>query len=612
MLTRLTPKQIKSKTDFINNYIKAANAADGSLVDSNANVTKKDIATLEVELYKFETVQLNRSLVQQEIIDIYNDGKLAEQYVKDIEDHLIYIHDETSLRPYCVSVSLYPFLFHGTKTLGGTSTAPKNLQSFCGSFVNLVYQIASGFAGAVATVEFLMYFDYFARYTYGEDYLESQLKRSLIEQELQGVVYALNQPASARGNQSVFWNISIFDKYYFESIFEDFIFPDGTKSNWETLEQLQILFMNWFTEERKKEILTFPVVTAAMLIDKGTKKPKDGSFANTCTTLMSKGLSFFVYMSESADSLASCCRLRNELTDNTFSYSLGAGGVSTGSLQVITLNLNRFEQKYNKKQFVIKDSEKYLEPVIQRIQKYLLAHKSLQQRYLKAGLLPAYDAGYIHMDKQFLTIGINGAIEAAEYYNIAITPENKVYHMFIDRRLETINKLNKQAFKEHGTRFNVEFVPAESLGVKNAKWDKKDGLKVKRDCYNSYFYPVEDTDLTVLDKIQLHSKEFTKHLDGGAALHLNLEQKLTKENAMNLINTCAKHGVPYWTFNVLCTICDYCNTITPDTLKQCPNCGSTDNLDYGTRVIGYLKRVSSFSKERQTEHNKRYYNRRNE
>lgn len=600
MLNKLTPDQIDSKVAFIENYIKARNAADGSLVDANANVTQKDIATMETELYKFETIQLNRAIVCHELEKTFG-KELADQYLEDIKNHLIYIHDETSLKPYCVSISMYPFLFEGTRNIGGTSKAPKNLRSFCGAFNNLVYQVASGFAGAVATVEFLMYFDYFARKSYGANYLETNRKE--VAQELQGVVYTLNQPAAARGNQSVFWNISVFDKFYFESLFGTFYFPDGTQPVWDSLEKLQKFFMDWFRVERTKELLTFPVVTAAMLIDPEEKRPMDTRFEAYCAEQMSKGLSFFVYMSDTADSLASCCRLRNELADNEFSYSLGAGGVSTGSIQVITLNLNRAEQRYIRSQLYPEDK---LRPIIERIHKYLVAHRNIQKKHLEAGLLPVYKAGYINIDKQFCTIGINGAVEAAEFYRVRPS-DNEEYKNFIGKRLKLIYQMNKEAYKTYGFRFNTEFVPAESLGVKNAKWDKEDGLKVKRDCYNSYFYAVEDPTVSILEKMALHGKEFTQYLDGGSALHLNLEQLPTVPAAIGLMRAAARLGVNYWTFNTLSTICDACDIIDPRTLSKCPKCGKSDHLDYATRVIGYLKRVSCFSSGRQKEHSKRHY-----
>lgn len=581
---------INKKIDFIHNFIRASNPATGSEVDSNANVTVKSLAVMEAELFKREFINVNRAMVMRKLEAMYG-YEMSKQYYKDIEEHLIYIHDETSLRPYCVSVSLYPFLLEGTKNLGGTSKAPTNLQSFCGSFVNLIYQIASDFAGAVATVEFLMYFDYFARKQYGYGYLAYHYKE--IAQEFQGVVYAMNQPAAARGSQSVFWNISVFDKGYFESLFGEFYFPDGSKPDYTSVKRLQEVFMYWFTKERTKELLTFPVLTAAYLVDKETRKPIDIGFEYFIAKSMSDGLSFFHYESDSADSLASCCRLRNELADNTFSYTLGAGGVSTGSYQVITINFNRLYQRgYS------------LIDVVQRVHKYLMAFRAIVSEYIEAGLLPSYSAGYISLDKQFGTIGINGALESFEY--LRTTGYKGSFKEHLQQDLSIIKALNKEALTQYGVRFNTEFVPAENLGVKNAKWDKEDGLYVPRDCYNSYFYPVEDTKMTVLDRLDAHAWDVSQFLDGGAACHLNLEQLPSPPQAVKLIELAAKKGVPYWTTNVLCTICKDCERIDPVTRQTCKYCGSK-NLDYGTRVIGYLKPISSFSEGRQKEAAMRSY-----
>jgi ribonucleoside-triphosphate reductase len=586
MILNLTPDQIQGKIDYIKKYSQASNSADGSLVDSNANVDTKNIGILEAELYKPETIQINREIVKQKLDSMF--PGLGAQYIKDIESHFIYIHDETSLRPYCASITLFPFLLNGTKPLGGTSKAPKNLHSFCGSFINLVYQVASGFAGAVATVEFLLYFDYFARKTYGSAYITTNKKE--VEQALQGVVYALNQPASARGNQSVFWNISVLDKHYFEHLFGTFHFPDGSQAMYYgSFHDLQELFMEWFRKEREKELLTYPVLTASMLID-DEGVPVDTEFAEMCAEEMSKGLSFFVYESQSVDSLASCCRLRNELSDNTFSYTLGAGGVSTGSIQVITLNMNRLVQQ---KDHTVSD-------IVKRVHKYLLAHRAVIEDYMNSGLLPAYTAGFINLDKQFLTVGINGMLEASEFLH------GKPDIDFYRDTLKTIYLLNKEDGQSYKVKYNTEFVPAENLGVKNAKWDNEDGLVVPRDCYNSYFFPVESSEYSIIDKLDMHGSRTTAFLDGGAACHLNLAQLLTKKQAYQLMCLAGKKGVNYWTFNCLMTICDDCGYINVNTERQCTKCGST-NVGYATRVIGYLKRIDSFSTARQKEAFKRHY-----
>lgn len=966
-IVRLTPEQLEQKAQFIKNYVEANNAADGSNVDANANVSNKNVATLMAELHKDINVQIKRYLVSQRIEKLF--GKdLAQEYNRQIEEHEIYVHDESHVAfPYCVSISMYPFLLNGLKDLGGESKKPEHLVSYCGNFVNLVYAISSQFAGAVATVEFLMCFDYFARKDFGENYLETHARE--IANCFQQVVYSLNQPASARGFQSVFWNISIFDKPYFESLFGEFRFPDCSEPNWSTLSKLQKFFMTWFNEERTKAVLTFPVVTAAILTD--GEKPVDEEFLDMCAEQDAAGNSFFKYESDSADSLASCCfagnqrvlvrtnkfgdvrlqrfdelgltndgpnrknfsvfhngswvdgklitlpnrdvykittannkniyvsdnhlnpclrgdvattnlttddyllfntraldsfpeqdlgltyeqgyvvgaflgdgsfgartkngiyevnfslnkttklqrslenfkkallqfdsesnvkfdikpdqelvpvhisckkmvefiqfwtnwsegtfsfnkklnlscllqslefrkgilagwydtdggnsnrcyttslelaenmetlitslglnsiinksdrtgevafeedgkqyirkyplycvrwydsknkrsmkdvytvknnsvyfkissiekieydkeiycfeianqeepyftlpngiithncRLRNELQDNTFSYSLGAGGVSTGSLNVITLNANRFIQNCVReltktqpdcsREEKICFIEKKLKEQIDKLHSYQVATKDYLSDYLKANMLPVYNAGFINMSKQFLTIGLNGLVEGAEFLGYEAS-NNDDYKEFTSRFLKVIYDANKESKQKDGVMKNVEFVPAENLGVKNYNWDKKDGYVVaeNRNCYNSYLYPVENEDITALDKFVIHGKDNLRYLDGGSSLHLNLEEYPTKEGYKKLYCVAAKTGCNYWTTNVKVTCCEDCGYIDKHTLHECPKCGSK-NVTYATRIIGYLKKVSSFSSPRQKEEDMRYY-----
>lgn len=588
-MIRLDAKQLHNKLDFIDQYLRAGNAADGSKLDTNANVTTKNIATLEAEVNKDINIQINRAMVSRKIAELFS-SELAAEYVRQIEKHEIYVHDETSLKPYCVSVSMYPLLIDGLTKLGGESKAPKHLGSFCGSFINFVFAVSAQFAGAVATVEFITYFDYFARKQYGPDYIEKYSHE--ITSFLQQVIYSINQPAAARGYQSVFWNISIYDCYYFDALFENFVFPDGERPHWSSVDKLQKFFLSWFNNERKKSILTFPVVTVAMLTDR--QSPRDKEYLFICSKELSQGNSFFIYLSESADSLASCCRLRSEVASKEFSYTLGAGGVATGSINVITLNFNR----------LIQDG-KNLKSEILKIQNYQIAYRKLMEEFKEAGMLTVYDAGFISLDKQYLTIGINGMVEAAEYLGYKIS-NNSEYVDFVSNQLKTIYDLNRARTKETGYKFNTEFVPAENLGVKNAEWDKKDGYQAFRECYNSYFYKVEDFEINPLEKFELHGERMTRFLDGGSALHLNLDESLTEQQYEKVIKLAAMSGCNYFCINVKSTICNECNNIDKKTTYFCSKCGS-ENVDYATRVIGYLKRVTSFGLGRRKEHQRRAY-----
>ena len=149
---------------------------------------------------------------------------------------------------------------------------------------------------------------------------------------------------------------------------------------------------------------------------------------------------------------------------------------------------------------------------------------------------------------------------------------------------------------------------AENLGVKNYNWDKKDGYWVpsNRNCYNSYFYPVEDETYDVITKMYLQGRDFSGCLDGGSAYHCNLNEHLSKAQYRKLMDIAIKAGCGYFTFNIPNTVCNDCGHIDKRNLKKCPVCGS-ENVDYLTRVIGYLKRVSNFAEARQIEAGRRYY-----
>lgn len=602
-------RETLEKLDFLISYCSATNAATGSKYDANANVEKKNIATLIGELPKSNYIRLNRRMLCDRIEKMYG-KELAEKYITLLKQHFIYKNDETSLANYCASITMYPWLLEGTKPIGGNATAPTNLKSFCGGFINMVFMVSSMLSGACATPEFLMYMNYFIEQEYGEDYylradevVDLSKKRRTIDKVItdcfQQVVYSINQPSGARNFQSVFWNISYYDRYYFQSIFGEFRFPNGDRPHWESLNWLQQRFMRWFNAERTRAVLTFPVETMALLSENGDVKDKE--YADFTAQMYAEGHSFFTYLSDNADSLASCCRLRNEITDNGFSYTLGAGGVSTGSKSVLTINLNRTIQ------YAVRNNIPYLqyiEELVDLMHKVQLAYNENLKHLQQQGMLPLFDSGFINLSRQYLTIGVNGMVEAAEFLGIPIN-DNPQYETFVQAILGTIERLNKD-YRTKEILFNCEMIPAENVGVKHAKWDREDGYVVPRDCYNSYFYIVEDQTLNVLDKFRLHGRKYVEHLTGGSALHCNLEEHLSQPQYRNLLRVAAQEGTNYFTFNIPNTLCNDCGHIDKRYLHQCPVCGS-QNVDYLTRIIGYLKRISNFSEPRQQEAARRYY-----
>lgn len=604
-----TDRETADKLRFLINYCNSANPASGSKYDANANVENKNIATLIGELPKQGFIRLNRRLLCDRIKNMYG-KQLADRYLYLLNNHYIYKNDETSLANYCASITMYPWLLNGTKEIGGNSTAPTNLKSFCGGFVNMVFMVSSMLSGACATPEFLMYMSHFIESEYGQDYYThpervvdlSSRQRTIdkvITDCFEQIVYSINQPTGARNFQSVFWNISYYDKFYFDSIFGEFRFPDGSRPSWPALDWLQRRFMRWFNQERTKAVLTFPVETMALLSKDGDVLDKE--YADFTAQMYAEGHSFFTYMSDNADSLASCCRLRNEIQDNGFSYTLGAGGVSTGSKSVLTVNLNRCVQQATREGRPYTD---FLTEIIDLMHKVQLAYNENLKDMLNKGMLPLFDAGYINIKRQYLTIGVNGMVEAAESLGITIS-DNTEYEQFVGNILGLIEHYNRQ-YRTKEVMFNCEMIPAENVGVKHARWDREDGYYVPRDCYNSYFYVVEDEQTDIIEKFRLHGRRFIEHLTGGSALHMNLDEHLSAPQYRQLLRVAAKEGCNYFTFNIPNTLCNDCGHIDKHHLRECPHCHST-NLDYLTRIIGYLKRVSNFSLDRQKEASRRYY-----
>lgn len=629
-------KTLEKKLKFIDDYSHASNAATGSQYDSNANVANINLATQECELGKKDFIDLNRALVKRYLLKLYDEEAVVD-FENDLKNHIIYSHDESSLKPYCVACSLYPFLTDGLVGLGGSASAPKHANSYIGSLINLVFLLASQFAGAVAIPEFLTYFDHFLRIDYGQDYIEhlddvvesiGEHKFTLkhkIEDWFQQFVYSVNQPAGARNFQSPFINISYFDKGYFESIFKDFFFPDFDEPCWETTKELQKLFMRWFNKEREKTTITFPVESFNLLVDKETHQYVDEESADFCAEMHSLGHSFFIYQSDSADSLSSCCRLRNGIEENIFSTSMGAGGIMTGSKKVITLNLNRIVQDWFNKEVNVKYKRnrqtlsEYITTIVNRVHRYLNAWNAKLHEDFENDMLPAYKAGFIDLDKQFLTVGVNGFVESAEflqlmneyvpdcYKDIEVKPENRAYRQLAKDILGTIESVNRE-HKDAHHKYNLEFVPGENASAKLYQWDKKDGYVVPkgRNLYNSYFYVVEDTTIDPVKKFYYQGEGFASVCSGGVALHSNLDAFLSKKQYRLLMDVAVKAGCNYWTYNIPATICNDCGCRDKRYLHECPKCGSK-NLDYETRIIGYLRRVSNFSEARQLEASRRYY-----
>lgn len=641
---RKSTRFVKERIDYMNQYSQSTdNAASSSETDGNANVTMKNVANLEGEVYKTTNRIIQRQRMKDELNILF--PEVAKQYETDLDNHIIYTHDEAStpvLKQYCMAVSLYPLLTEGVGNIDGvTPSEPNDLQSFSGQITNLIFLLSSQCKGAVAVGEYFIALNYYVVKEFGDKWYEKLdceassphclIKRTVRDNILKAFkqfVWGVNQPAGNRSYQSPFTNISYYDHTYFTSLFGEFCYPDGSKPEWIAIDTLQRMFMKWFNQIRLKQVLTFPVETFAMVHN--GDDIIDLNYKQLCAEMYAEGHSFFTYISDSADSLASCCRLRNELAENTFSPTSGLTGVMTGSCNVITLNINRIVQDWalthtlngtplikGKKLIgnplrvtvIENDLKNYVTRILERVYKYHIAFKTMLYDLEDKGMFAASNGGYIHISKLYSTIGINGLNEAARFLGMKVS-NNPEYIEFLQLILGTIkeqNKLHSIHDRKRPFLFNSEVVPAEGLGGKNYKWDKEDGYVVPEDenLYNSYFYNAHD-DTSILDKFILHGHQTYQYTDGGSAAHINLEDHLSKEQYLKLIDFAITNGTNYFTFNIPNSKCEDCGKIIKSPIDTCPCCGSHNITQY-TRVIGYLRPTKAFGSDRQQEARNRIY-----
>ena len=641
---RKSTRFVKERIDYMNQYSQSTdNAASSSETDGNANVTMKNVANLEGEVYKTTNRIIQRQRMKDELNILF--PEVAKQYETDLDNHIIYTHDEAStpvLKQYCMAVSLYPLLTEGVGNIDGvTPSEPNDLQSFSGQITNLIFLLSSQCKGAVAVGEYFIALNYYVVKEFGDKWYEKLdceassphclIKRTVRDNILKAFkqfVWGVNQPAGNRSYQSPFTNISYYDHTYFTSLFGEFCYPDGSKPEWIAIDTLQRMFMKWFNQIRLKQVLTFPVETFAMVHN--GDDIIDLNYKQLCAEMYAEGHSFFTYISDSADSLASCCRLRNELAENTFSPTSGLTGVMTGSCNVITLNINRIVQDWalthtlngtplikGKKLIdnplrvtvIENDLKNYVTRILERVYKYHIAFKTMLYDLEDKGMFAASNGGYIHISKLYSTIGINGLNEAARFLGMKVS-NNPEYIEFLQLILGTIkeqNKLHSIHDRKRPFLFNSEVVPAEGLGGKNYKWDKEDGYVVPEDenLYNSYFYNAHDN-TSILDKFILHGHQTYQYTDGGSAAHINLEDHLSKEQYLKLIDFAIANGTNYFTFNIPNSKCEDCGKIIKSPIDTCPCCGSHNITQY-TRVIGYLRPTKAFGSDRQQEARNRIY-----
>lgn len=635
----------REKIEYITKYSKSnGNAATNSNTDANANSSIKNVASIEPEVFKDNIRLIQRQMMKDKLNELY--PEVAKQYIKDIDSRIIYPNDESNSpiqKAYCGAYSTYPLITDGCGGLDGiTPTAPNDIQSFSGQITNAVFALSAQTKGAVALGDYIISLNMMVVEEFGNNWYEKlditicnnhvkdwqkrTIKRE-IRKGMKQFIFGVNQPQGNRGFQSPFTNLNFFDKYYFEAMFGEFYYPNGTRPEWKAIDTLQRIFIELLRELRLIVPLTFPVTTFALLYDENGYKDKE--YEELCAEEWAKGSSHFLYHSNNADSLSSCCRVQNKIDKNYFTSTTGMIGLMTGSVNVITLNINRIIQDwYNsncwitddlgdhkfKKESIIQDIRKkeslktYLINILERIYKYHIAYKTMMYELEELGMITYSTSNYLYIKKLYSTIGILGYYEAAKF--LGLDDDTQEYKDFMALILNTIseqNKIHSIHDKKRPFVFNLECVPGENMAVKFYKWDKSDGYYVPEDqnLYNSYFYnPWKEENPLI--KLQLHGGDISKASDGGQGCHINLDTHLSKEQYKGLMKAAREYGCNYFTFNVPMTKCLDCNHVVNGPVGKCPKCGST-NIDYYTRVIGFLTPISNWSPERKQEFFERLY-----
>lgn len=493
---------IRSRLNYMDTYKDSGvNASTSSETDANANVASKNVANLEGEVYKVTNRIIQRQRMKDKLNKLYPGQELGRQYIKDLENHIIYTHDEAStpvLKPYCKAVTLYPLMLEGVGNIDGvTPSAPNDIQSFSGQVTNAVFLFSSQCKGAVALGDYFIALNYYVIQEFGpvwydkvdevvtnSHFLHQYTVGHYIRKGMKQFIYGVNQPAGNRSYNSPFSNVSFYDKVYFKSLFGEFYYPDGTQPEWNAIDKLQRIFMQLLREIRLIKPLTFPVTTMA-LVHNG-KEYLDHEYKELCAEEWAKGGSFFCYTSDNPTSLASCCRVLNEMSDNTFSSTTGMTGVMTGSCNVITLNINRIVQDYihtwkNWEDHIVdgkcafpfewfsesfSDLKNYLINILERVYKYHIAYKTMLYEMEDAKMFSDCNAGYIYMRKLYSTIGLIGYCEAAQFLGLSVS-NNKEYKDFLKLVFGTVKEENKKNSIHDSKRpflFNSEAIP-KSLGM---------------------------------------------------------------------------------------------------------------------------------------------------
>ena len=588
----------KFTEDFIGK--KDSNVADLS-VDSNSNIKQRSAITYMNEAPKGLFRLNNYHLLWKMMKDNYGLDRANEAVIGDILGD-IYIADFSNfVSPYCYAFSATKLLEKGMPFIKSPVSKPAvHLDSFIQHIIQSTMYFSNSIAGAVAFPDFFPAISFVYQYDKSIGYPTSNPVEfdRWVNQQFQLFVYTINQPYRS-GTQSPFVNISVFDKYFLEDMFGGLSWVNPKTGEFvdidlKLVDKLQRQFSEWFVEESKQQIFTFPILTsnsAVEINEQGKRVIKDEEFFRWVAE-MNKERALFNNYCGPLNQLSSCCRLRNDANKmREFFNSLGSGGVEIGSHRVCSINLPRLAHNSDN----LEDFCKKLVRKMELSRDILKTHRRFLELEIEQGLLPLYTLGFMNLKSQFSTVGFIGIYEALNILGYDIVKDENFKH--VKQVINIMNEQNDKFSDEDGVLYNLEAIPGENVCVKLAQ---KDQLlyDMTYQLYSNQFIPlVKNVPLSTRIKVQ---GLLDNSMSGGSILHINIAEKINSvEMLLTLMNYCVENNVVYFAPNYTFSVCNQ-NHFTVGKHDKCAVCGS-EIVSNMTRVVGFFTKVSDWIKERRGE-----------
>lgn len=587
-------------TDFIDNFVDKQTIADAS-IDGNANVAHKDIVSLINEMSKPHSKLLAFNKIFHELTKKYGHED-ATEWLKGEWDGHFYLHDahSSSWVPYCFAYDIDELVKRGLYFIDNFNAAPpQHLNTYTDFVSEFVSWTCNRSSGAVGLPSFLVYSYYFWKKDCDEGYFVKS-PEYYRDQSFQEIIYRLNQPYLRGGIQSAFTNFSIFDKPYLEALFGGKEFPDGTFiiDYIDEIKEYQKAFMKVLSDTRRENLMTFPVVSFALLRQNG--KFVDEDFAKWCCRHNMKWADSNIFVSEDVTSLSNCCRLKSNIKELGYFNSIGGSALEVGSIKVNTINLARLAYETT-------SEEEYLEALKGRVitcAKTLDVIRDIMKRNTEKELLPNYALGIINMKSQYNTVGIIGVYEALQKFGYTYHDEfGNTYYKdegveFAKKILATITEIKDEFVKDKDYMMNIEQVPGERAAAVLMEKDKLFFPDEKYDLplYGNQWIPL-GIKTTIAEKVRV-SAILDKACSGGSIVHINISSPFNSfDEAWYMMNYVADAGVNYFAFNLRISACDNNHGFFGDT---CPECGHPVETTY-QRIVGFLTPTKTYSEARKKE-----------